>query len=61
MHTSKGRNPIEVESLPIEIMEYRSVILLVALFDIHSLSCECRINVFMRVTLNCMQDLIALL
>ena len=57
MHTSKCRNFIDAESLLIESVDYRFVILLVAVVDIHPLSCEYEINVLLRVKLNGMQDL----
>ena len=57
MHSSKCRNFTETGLLPIKSMNYHSVISLIALFDIHSLSCKYGINGLLYVKLNNMQDL----
>ena len=57
MHTSKCRNLIEAVALRIESVDYRFLISLVALVDIHPLSCKYGINGLLSVILNDKQDL----
>ncbi|CAL1268282.1 unnamed protein product [Larinioides sclopetarius] len=48
MLTSKCRNSIEARSLPMESVDYRSVISPVAMVDIKPLSCEYAVNGLLR-------------
>ena len=54
MHSDKYRHSIEARSLPIESVDYCSVLLPIALVDIHPLTCEYGIKGLLRVILNCM-------
>ena len=60
MHTTKFRNLILAGSLSFESVDYRFTIPSIALFDIHSLSCEYGISELLKVILNSMQDFNAL-
>ncbi|GFX51508.1 hypothetical protein TNCV_2277881 [Trichonephila clavipes] len=61
MLTNECLNSIEPGSLPIDRVDYPSRILPVALVEIQPLPCKYRINGFLRIILNGMQDLHALL